>query len=117
MVRDYKNIEQFEIEGSIKNAFVVFKSMEGCERVLRAYKNKRLNTVFYGLCYCFINKEKYQKKLFHGKYLKIDKAIEPSLIMWENLGTTPFVRFLRFVGTSLVALLLLGLTVAGVLLL
>ena len=83
--------------------------------MIKAYENSKLKRFLYYFCSFMIDKEEYQRKLFHGKYLKVEKAIEPSLIMWENLGTTPVVRFLRLLGTSLVAVLLLSVTVVGVL--
>jgi len=31
-------------------------------------------------------KDAAKHKFFRGKWLKVDQAIEPSLILWENLG-------------------------------
>lgn len=40
LVREYKEIDRSSIDGQIKCAFVVFKSMEGCERLIQAYQNR-----------------------------------------------------------------------------
>ena len=47
----------------------------------------------------------------------MDKAIEPSLIMWENLGYNKQDRFLRIVCTTITSLFLLTITVLTVLIL
>ena len=41
--------------------------------------------------------------MFHNRWLKIDKAIEPSLIMWENLSYNKQARCYRICCTSLTA--------------
>ena len=38
LVRDYKNFDESVIDGEIKSAYVVFKSMEGAARCIQAYK-------------------------------------------------------------------------------
>ena len=38
LVRDYKDIDESVIDGRIKSAYVVFKSMEGAARCIQAYK-------------------------------------------------------------------------------
>lgn len=49
--------------------------------------------------------------MFHNSWLLVDKAIEPSLIMWENLGYNKQQRNMRIVCTTLTAGILLTLTV------
>lgn len=39
LVRDYKNVDPSITEGEIKNAYIVFKSMEGAERCRQAYRH------------------------------------------------------------------------------
>ena len=55
--------------------------------------------------------------MFHNKWLYVDKAIEPSLIMWENLGYNKQDRFLRIFFTTITSLILLIITVLTVLVL
>ena len=69
----------------IKNAFVVFRSMEGVSRLIKAYEISKFHLCCLKSCYCCCEKGDYQDKLFHGKYLKVERAVEPSLILWENL--------------------------------
>ena len=38
LVRDYKDIDLSDIDGDIKSAYVVFKSMEGAARCIQAYR-------------------------------------------------------------------------------
>ena len=72
----------------VKNAFVVFRSMEGKERLIQAYTQSRVSLCCTACCCCCVDKKTYKRKLFHGKWLKVEQAVEPSLIIWENLGFT-----------------------------
>ena len=49
--------------------------------------------------------------MFHNKWLIVDRAIEPSLIMWENLGYGRRDRCLRIICTTIIAMILLTFTV------
>lgn len=53
--------------------------------------------------------------MFHNKWLYVDKAIEPSLIMWENFGYNKKNRCLRIICTTLIAAALLTITVIVIL--
>lgn len=66
----------------VKCAFVTFRSMEGQARMLQAYKMGKCKTCCIMCCF----QEKVKGKLFREKWLKVDEAPNPSLIMWENLG-------------------------------
>lgn len=59
---------------------------------------------------CFKDKKNYEKKKFHNNWLQVDKAIEPSLIMWENLGYNRKNRCQRIFCTTLTAVILLLVT-------
>ena len=54
-----------------------------------------------------MDKKTYRRKLFHKKWLQVDQAVEPSLIMWENLGITRKARCFRITIASFISLLLL----------
>jgi len=43
----------------------------------------------------------------YGKLPHVDEARDPSLILWENLGTRRFERFFRILFTSIIACILL----------
>ena len=112
LVRDYKSVDPSVTEGEIKCAYVVFKSMEGAQRCLQAYRNHYFKWFFQRFCICFF-KEKfgYDNKMFHNKWLYVDRAIEPSLIMWENLGYNKKDRCLRIICTTITAMILLTMTI------
>ena len=118
LVRDYKNVDPSVTEGEIKSAYVVFKSMEGAERCLQAYRYHYFKWLCFRCCVCCFNdKINYDKKMFHNKWLRVDKAIEPSLIMWENLGYNKKDRCMRIFCTTITSLILLIITVLTVLVL
>ena len=91
----------------VKNAFVVFRSMEGKERLIQAYTQSRVSLCCTACCCCCVDKKTYKRKLFHGKWLKVEQAVEPSLIIWENLGFTAQARCCRITFATIISLLLL----------
>jgi len=92
----------------IKNAFIVFRSMEGAETLIKAYNESRCRLCFLRTaCDCCADKRDYKKKLFQGKFLKVERAVEPSLIIWENLGISKKQRCCRIVCSTFIAFLLL----------
>ena len=91
MTRDFKEIDFDETDGAIKNAFVTFRSMEGAARMEAAFNVGILKRLFFKCmpsCLLCGAKERYEKKLFHGKWLKVTRSIEPSLILWHNIGVS-----------------------------
>ena len=85
--------------------------MEGPHRLIGAYNESRcrLCCIKYS-CDCCLDKKDYKRKLFQGKFLKVERAVEPSLIIWENLGITKKRRCCRILFSSCVAFILLLLT-------
>ena len=72
-------------ESLIKNAFVTFRSMEGAQKLIKAYDKSRCTLCLLKLlCECCSAKKLYNEKLFEGRFLKVEQAVEPSLILWEN---------------------------------
>lgn len=65
---DYLEIDHERLDGSIKNAFVTFRSMEGSARMYEIYNKSALGRCFVNCC----NKRKYKSKLFFEKWLKVD---------------------------------------------
>lgn len=54
----------------------------------------------------------YKNKFFNGKYLSVQKAIDPSLILWENLGVSQKERLIRTLFTTLLGIILVCLVIA-----
>jgi hypothetical protein len=79
--------EEAEKSESIVGAFVIFRSMEGKARILKAFREPSLTQ---RLCQ---SKKTDEAPLFMDKYkLRVKSAIDPDLIQWQNLGTSPNVR-------------------------
>ena len=78
-----KYIKQNKQAESIKSAYVVFRSMEGFERMKEIYRDSAARRCWL---YCSCRCRYYSEKLFMKKYLKVSQAPDPSLILWENLG-------------------------------
>jgi hypothetical protein len=78
-----KYIKQNKQAESIKSAYVVFRSMEGFERMKEIYRDSAARRCWL---YCSCRCRYYSDKLFMKKYLKVSQAPDPSLILWENLG-------------------------------
>ena len=100
----------------IKNAFVVFRSMEGAARLIQAYNKSAISRCCTICCCC--NAQSliaYKRKLFHDNWLKVDEAVEPALINWENLGLTRKARCCRITFLTIISIILLILTTLGIL--
>jgi len=81
--------------------------MEGMARALSAYRLHRLERIWLYFTFRF---DSYKDKLFLEKYLDIKQAVDPSLILWENLGSSIWARARRIVIIAIVAFLLLSVT-------
>lgn len=86
----------------VKCAYVVFRSMEGAARCRQVY-SASLWSRFKLCCTCNRN---YRKLLLHGNYLKVQRAVDPTLILWENLGYSLTQRRLLAAFISLITLLM-----------
>ena len=111
LTRDYKNIDPQVTEGQIKNVYVTMKSMEGAARLIQAYQLSRWKRFWLWFC---CSKRDYEARLFHGLWLQAERAIEPSLIMWENLGFSKKMRCLRILGSLFITLIMLSVTVIAI---
>lgn len=86
-----KSIEQYHKQQKerdkqkVIHAYVMFRSFEGKQRALYAFRKRRCCLCFYG--------ESYKK--FMGKTLKVKSAISPDLILWENLRVSKMYRCWR----------------------
>lgn len=104
---NYRSLNDKNEKAKIKYAFVVFRSMEGMARILNAYSLTRVERLWL---YITCRWKNFSDKLFYGSYLDVKKAIDPSLILWENLGSSMWWRALRIVFIAIVAALLLSVT-------
>ena len=79
----YKSITVYDY---IATNLLEFKDEEG-QQNQKSEREIYMKWLFYRCCSC-CSKEAifFDKKMFHNKWLYADKAIEPSLIMWQNLG-------------------------------
>jgi len=67
----YRQLIENEDQDGIKNAFVVFRSMEGAARMIKAYSVSRSALCCMRYCCCCVNTKAYKRKLFHKKWLKV----------------------------------------------
>lgn len=77
-------------------AIVHFRSMEGCKRAIKSFKINACAQIFYYLCCCCRSK-RYDDVLFQNRFLKVQPAVEPDLMLWENFGISKKNRCVRIV--------------------
>ena len=105
----YKKLGVNKTQDEVKNAFVVFRSNEGVARAEQAYM---LSSWSRAWLWMTCRSKRYRDKQFLGKYLSVKRTIDPSLILWENLGYSQKERILRTAITSVVALVLVCFVIA-----
>ena len=105
----YKKLSENKTQDEVKNAFIVFRSNEGVARAEQAYMLSA-----WSRCWLWVTcrSKRYRDKQLLGKYLSVKRAIDPSLILWENLGYSQKERILRTTITSVVALILVCFVIA-----
>lgn len=90
--------------------------MEGAARLIAAYNKPRISLCCTACCCCdTAEKRAYKRKLFHKKWLKVETAVDPGLINWENLGLSMKARCVRITLLTIVSLILLIVTTIGIL--
>lgn len=108
LVEDYRKHMDETNGGEIKNAFVTFRSMEGAARAIQAYNWSRAKRCWAGICCRACSaRDSLKRKVFQGRFLKVERAVEPSLILWENLRFSRSQRCCRIFFSSMIAFLLL----------
>ena len=90
------------------HAFVVFKRAHSAAACVRHYERIRRNAVGSGA----VVDQRWQT--YRGTKLEVHRAREPSDIIWENLATSRATAYSRRVRTSLLMLLLICLSTAGI---
>lgn len=75
-------------------AFILFRSMEGVERCIHAYSEWKITKWFFQIFEC-LQTEKQKAKKFKGRWLKVNRGVEPELLLWENFGVTGSSKMIR----------------------
>ena len=94
-------------QDNIKYAYIVFRSMEGMARAVNAYQLNSFERLWLDLT---CRRGKYKSRNFLDRYLDVKQAVDPSLILWENLGSSIWHRAQRVVVITFVSFLLLCIT-------
>lgn len=92
----FENMEQIGRDNQAVSAFITFRSMEGVERAIHGFKSNWLQRKWFTLFYCCTS-QKRKTKLFKNKWLHVEQAVEPELLIWENFGVSYFSRFFRII--------------------
>ena len=87
-------MEEIGTNNQVVTVFLLFRSMEGVERALYAFKSYKITRMWLSIFTCCMSKRQ-KSKLFKGKWLKVQPAVEPELLLWENFGVSRWGRFLR----------------------
>lgn len=88
-------------------AFVIFRSMEGVLRAKRAFGYSSITKGFFRIFYCCVP-EKMQKRKLRGKFLRVEEAVEPDLLIWQNFGVTRAQSCLRVLLYIVYVVIMLG---------
>lgn len=92
--RYIENTAKLNVNNQALSAFVLFRSMEGVERAKSGFRSHGLSRCWFRVFHC-CRDEKRRAKLFHGKHLVVEEAVEPELLLWENFGVSTSSRFFR----------------------
>jgi hypothetical protein len=113
LIDDFMKLDNSQYQ-DFKNAYVVFRSMEGAARVRSAFSTYTCTRVFSKCC-CRKRWEKNTgRKYFLGKWLDIKEACDPSIILWENLGYSDCNRLIRTLFVILISAGLVFSTLIGI---
>lgn len=104
--RYIENVSSMNENNQAVCAFVLFRSMEGVERVKHAFRAGRLQRCWFSLFWCCTS-EKRKSRFFNRKWLVLEEAVEPELLLWENFGVSSSSRFFRVIFYFLFVILML----------
>lgn len=104
-------------ERTFRFAYIVFRSMDGAEAVLDAYKVswiKRFCIMKFGGA-CCIDSQKAMKRLhFFKRWPNVRVACDPDNINWFNLKTKLTERRIRSAIVWLIAIIIVLLSITGI---
>lgn len=104
--RYFENMKLMNENNQPVSAFVLFRSMEGVERAKHAFRSSKLERFLYKVFKCCLSEER-KSRLFNGKWLHVEAAVEPELLIWENFGVSRSSRFFRIIFYILFVLFML----------
>eukprot|EP00347_Sterkiella_histriomuscorum_P022647 403337690 len=103
LVVKYQNYD-LENNNHVINAYVTFRSVQGKERIVQAFKAGKCRRCCIAN-FCF--SKRYKKKKFLGKWLQVKPAVAPDLIIWENLKVGKAGRCFRVMLISFITIVLI----------
>jgi len=90
--------------------FVNLRSIKAREELISKFYDGKVKRCCVRIMFCC--KNEYKSRMFMGKWLRVKKAKDPSIINWENLNTSMGERFLRYFVSAFISLVLMAITVA-----
>lgn len=111
-----KLIKVTDNTSNIKYAYVVFRSMEAMEKVMKAFEISCWRRCFLRCCSSCKSKEykMMQETYFNGQWLTVDFSGLPEEIQWQHIKYSNCSRCLRKLITTLVAVALIVLGIIGI---
>jgi hypothetical protein len=92
--------------GEVVNAYVMFRSMEGKNRAIKAYDIHCCQRICVSFCCCLSQFFK-KKQLIRKGFLTVESPVDPQIIVWENLGISCWSRCAHRMITSMLVLMVL----------
>ena len=87
----------------------MLRSMKAREELISKYYDGKVKRCCIKFMCC--RYKEYRDRKFMGKWLRVKKAKDPSIINWENLNTSMGERFLRYFISGLISTSIMGITV------
>jgi hypothetical protein len=84
--------EKIKISPEIIDCYVTFRSMEGRDRALQGYDIHWLKRLFVTKI-CCLDHFFRKKRLVQEGSMTINEAVDPQIILWENIGLNDTSKF------------------------
>jgi len=101
----------FGKDNQAKCAIVLFRSVEGFRRAEKAFSVPWYKKVIFKC----IKQTRLKEIRFHSKFLRVNSAVEPDLVLWQNFGVSKKNRFVRVFLFVIFTFILLGICFFGIL--
>lgn len=98
--------QKTNLKATIKNAFVTFKCYEGQEACLNAFQIFWLEKFLAETCKC-ATKNLKKKYFLQTTLFRMERAVEPNKIMWENIGAPMSSNIMRALSTIYLSIVVL----------